>query len=112
MGYRDKYRLNLSGRDRPPTKIEWVGAGVLILLGALMMARGIVGDAGPAWLRLMDMWPIAVSELVLAWLFWKRARNHSADERYSPRSLRLTSLLLVFLAVATIAVSFLNSKGA
>jgi hypothetical protein len=108
MGYRDKYRLDLSGRDRPPTRFEWVAAGALILMGALMMLRGIMGESSPGLLNLMDMWPIAASELVLAWLFWLRARNHSADERYSARSLRLTALLFAFLAAATIAVSFLN----
>ncbi len=108
MSYRDRYRLDLSGRDRPPTKLEWVAAGALILMGLLMMLRGIMGEQSPTWLKLMDMWPIAASELVLAWLFWLRARNHSATERYSQRSLGLTALLFVFLAAATIAVSFLN----
>lgn len=112
MSYRDKYRLNLSGRDRPPTKLEWVGAGFLVLMGLLMMARAVAGNAGLTWLRLIDMWPIAVSELVFAWLFWLRARNHSPEERFSPRALRLTAFLFVFLAVATIAVSLLNFQGA
>jgi hypothetical protein len=112
MSYRDKYRLDLSGRDRPPTKSEWVATGFLVLMAALMMARAVMGESGPAWLKLVEMWPIAVSELVLAWLFLQRARRNGADERFTPRALRLAALLFAFLAVATIVVSALNSQGA
>ena len=113
-GYRDSGTGfdPMGGEKRKLTRTEWVLVIGLIVMGGVMMARGILGDSGPSWLKQLGMWPIALAELFFAWTFWVRARLHGPGERYSPRALRLTALLFIVLAAATIAVSLLNSKGA
>lgn len=102
----------MGAEKRKLTRTEWVLALALIVVGGAMMARGIIGDSGPSWLKQLGMWPIAIAELLFGWTFLVRAREASPAERFSPRALRLTALLFVCLAVATVAVSLLNSKGA
>ena len=101
----------MGGEKRKLTRTEWVLAIALIVMGGAMLARGILGDYAP-WLKRLGMWPVAAAELLFAWTFLVRARVNSPAERYSPRALRLTALLFVVLAAATVAVSVFNSKGA
>ena len=101
----------MGGEKRKLTRTEWVLAIALIVMGGAMLARGIPGDHAP-WLKRLGMWPIAAAELLFAWTFLVRARVNNPAERYSPRALRLTALLFVVLAAATVAVSVFNSKGA
>jgi preprotein translocase subunit SecG len=112
-GYRDDETGfdPMGGEKRKLTRTEWVLAIALIAMGVAMMARGILGDSAP-WLKRLGTWPIAAAELLFAWTFLVRARVNGPAERYSPRALRLTALLFVLLAAATIAVDILNSKGA
>jgi len=113
-GYRDSDTGfdPMGGSKRKLTRTEWALAIALIVMGAAMMAGGLAGDSAPWWLKRFRTVPIALAELLFAWTFWIRAREHSAAERYSPRALRLTALFFVLLAVATFVVSLLNSKGA
>jgi len=112
-GYRDSEAGfdPMGGEKRKLTRTEWVLAIALIVMGGAMLARGILGDHAP-WLKRLGMWPIAAAELLFAWTFLVRARVNGPAERYSPRALRLTALLFVVLAAATVAVSVFNSKGA
>jgi len=112
-GYRDSEAGfdPMGGEKRKLTRTEWVLAIALIVMGGAMLARGILGDYAP-WLKRLGMWPVAAVELLFAWTFLVRARVNNPAERYSPRALRLTALLFVVLAAATVAVSVFNSKGA
>ena len=112
-GYRDSEAGfdPMGGEKRKLTRTEWVLAIALIVMGGAMLARGILGDYAP-WLKRLGMWPVAAAELLFAWTFLVRARVNGPAERYSPRALRLTALLFVVLAIATVAVSMFDSKGA
>ena len=102
----------MGGERRKPTRLEWLFAIAMIAMGGGMLARGILGGSAPAWLRLAGNWVVPAAELLFAWTLLVRARANGPAERFSPRSLRLTALLFVVLALATVAVTLLNSKGA
>jgi len=113
-GYRDSETGfdPMGASKRKPSRAEWVLAIALIVMGGVMLASGIAGDSAPWWLKRFRTVPVALAELLFAWTFWVRARTDNPAERFSPRALRLTALLFVFLAAATVVVSLLNSKGA
>ncbi|MFL6752382.1 MAG: hypothetical protein ACJ8FL_04040 [Sphingomicrobium sp.] len=113
-GYRDNSNFQPFGtRQRKPTRMEWVLAVICIVMGGVLMASALAGDSAPVWLHKLRTLPIAVTELVLALMFWLRARANRPDESYSPRALRLTALFFVLLAALTAAVSLLDhSTGA
>jgi hypothetical protein len=102
----------LATRDNPPTRLEWAVAGFAVLVAVVMILSAIAGDAAPAWLKRLQLWPIGVVEFAAAWTMWLRAHANRPEEAYSPRSLRLLAFTLILLGATTIALAGNMFKGA
>ena len=114
MAYRenDTDFVPLDARDNPPTRLEWAVAGLAVLVAVVMILAAVAGNAAPAWLKALRLWPIAFVELAAGWTMWLRANANRPEESYSPRSLKLLALTLSLLAVATLAIATNLFKGA
>ena len=111
-GYRGDSGFDLSGRDHPPTRLEWAMVGIAIIVGILMLGISIFGESGPPWLRELRSLPMAVLMFAFAFIHYRRARANGPDERYSPRALRWSALLFLVIGALLVAITIPAIKGA
>jgi hypothetical protein len=110
--YRGDPSFDLSGRDHPPTKSEWVVAGIAVIVGLLMLGISIFDDSGPRWLHDLRSLPMALLMFALAFINFKRARADRPGEQYSSRALRWMALLFLMIGALMVALTVMTLKGA
>jgi drug/metabolite transporter (DMT)-like permease len=104
--------FDLSGRERPPTRYEWIVASVAILVGLLMLGIAIFGDSGPRWLHDLRQVPMAILMFVLASTYVIRARRNAPDEQYSPRALNWVAALFILIGLLMVVFAVIDFQGA
>ena len=104
--------FDLSGRERPPTRYEWIVAGVAILVGLLMLGIAIFGDRGPAWLHDLRQLPMAILMFAIALTYVFRARRAGPDEPHSPRALGWMAALFILIGLLMVVFAVIDFQGA